>query len=117
LVAIRARKPWVRRREILLGLPRPFFTLRSSVQGLSRQLRWPQDACQWPFPVRWLRFGRTSAKDAGAEVYTNLWKMRVPCEARTDRAPGSTRDGRSAKRSRAPGFVTAVRQHAETQRL
>ncbi len=72
LVAVRARKPWVRRREILLGLPRPFFTLRSSVHGLSRSLLWPTSAVSW-------RAGHTSAKDAGAKVYTNLWKMRVPC--------------------------------------
>ncbi len=48
LVAMRARKPWVRRRETLLGLPRPFFTLRSSVHGLSRHLLAPRNTVSSP---------------------------------------------------------------------
>ncbi len=82
LVAMRARKPWVRRREILLGLPRPFFTIRSSVQGLSRRVPWRMGLVRALGDTHGTVISRTSAQAAGAAVYTKLRKMRVPCRVR-----------------------------------
>ncbi len=78
LVAMRARKPWVRSLEILLGLPRPFFTLRSSVHGLARRLPKRNSAVCSLWKINRTPVQHTPAKAAGAEVYTNLRKMRVP---------------------------------------
>ena len=121
LVAMRARKPCVRRREILLGLPRPFFTLRSSVHGLARRVPrlqtalYPQRVPNWP-PIQ-----STSAKAAGAEVYTNRWKMRVPCRSgRANHGHSGAAIGwprRSPWRSLHQRYVTSMRQHVDLQRL